>query len=79
MALSKEMIRLDFSIIERGKVLASKGIKPIDAIHLSCAESAKVNFFLTCDDKILKKYLNEKLRAVNPLEFVQLFTESETA
>ena len=77
LALSKEMIRLDFTIIERGKALESKGIKPIDAIHLACAESAKVDFFLTCDDKIVKKSLNEKLRVVNPLEFVQKFTERE--
>lgn len=77
MSLSKEMIRLDFTIIERGKSLESKGIKPIDAIHLACAELANVDFFLTCDDRIVKKYLSEKLKAVNPLEFVLKFSERE--
>jgi predicted nucleic acid-binding protein len=31
-------------------------IKGVDALHIACAEEQKADHFLTCDDKILKKY-----------------------
>lgn len=37
----------------RGKVLEVLGFKPVDALHLACAESGNADIFLTTDDKLL--------------------------
>ncbi|WP_026135326.1 PIN domain-containing protein [Scytonema hofmannii] len=31
-------------------------IKGVDALHLACAEVARADSFVTCDDRIIKKY-----------------------
>jgi len=31
------------------------GIGPMDAVHLALASTAKVDFFATCDDQLLRK------------------------
>ena len=45
----------------------SSAIIGIDALHLACAEKFNA-VFLTCDDKILKRY-SGKLRVMNPVDF----------
>lgn len=47
-------------------------IKSRDALHLACAESVACDYFLTCDDKFLKKtrLLPLKAKVRGPLEFV---------
>src|SRR5205807_1301849 len=46
--------------------LASLSAK--DAIHLACAIETKANYFLTCDDRLIKraKRLNVGLAIMNP-------------
>jgi len=34
-----------------------QGIRPMDAIHLALASTAKADFFCTCDDKLYQKTL----------------------
>lgn len=36
-------------------VLEGRGISPMDAVHLALASTAKVDFFATCDDRLLRK------------------------
>jgi len=43
--------RVDKSIYERAEALETQGLKAIDALHVACAESAGVDYFLTCDDR----------------------------
>lgn len=38
----------------RAKQLEEVGFKSFDAMHIACAESEKVDVFLTTDDKLLK-------------------------
>jgi predicted nucleic acid-binding protein len=49
-------------------------IKSRDALHLACAELADCDYFLTCDDKLIKKsrQLNLKTKVMGPIEFVNL-------
>ena len=61
---------LDESIRERAVDLESQGIKPIDALHLACAERAKVGCFITCDDAIIEKYEGKAMNVLNPMDFV---------
>ncbi|WP_165742069.1 PIN domain-containing protein [Candidatus Thiosymbion oneisti] len=36
-------------------ILEGYGIDPMDAVHLALASTAKVDFFATCDDRLLRK------------------------
>ena len=49
------------------------GIKPRDAIHLACALKGKAEFFITCDDRLIKKagLMKDNIIAMNPVDFVR--------
>jgi predicted nucleic acid-binding protein len=54
-------------------------ISGMDALHVACAEKAKVDFFVTCDDRLtskLKKMPDLKVSCCSLLEFVsqEVFT-----
>ncbi len=44
-----------------------------DAIHLACASYIKANFFLTCDDSVIKytKRLNLDIKIINPVDYIR--------
>ena len=50
-----------------------KGIKSLDALHLACAEASGCDYFLTCDDRIVKRYAGH-LQVKNPADFIFLMT-----
>ena len=60
--------------IKRAKNLKKKGFQLFDALHIACAESAKVDILLSTDDRLLKlaKRLSNDLevRVENPLIWV---------
>ena len=62
------------SVESRAKVLNIRGIKPLDSFHLAFAEEAGVDYFLTCDKKLLKfrDDLDKELKLIilNPIEFI---------
>ena len=62
--------KMDAIIQKRAEKINANGIDPLDALHLSTAEIAKADIFITCDEKILKKYKG-KLKTYNPIDFVQ--------
>lgn len=67
-------IQLNDDIKKRAKVLNTIGIKPVDALHLACAEAAGADYFCTCDDKFLKKakmLKDNQTIAVSPLELIE--------
>jgi predicted nucleic acid-binding protein len=45
-------------------------IENFDALHLACALCAKVDFFITCDYNLVKKFKND-LKVVTPLKFLK--------
>ena len=47
-------------------------IKMKDAAHLACAIKAECNYFLTTDDKLIKKYNEKEIIVCNPVTFLQL-------
>jgi predicted nucleic acid-binding protein len=57
----------------RAKTYEPKGIKPRDALHLACAVTGSAEYFLTCDDRLLKKQrkLNVTLKILNPIDFIR--------
>jgi len=59
-------------IRETATIFVLAGLKPLDALHLACAQAGKCAYFLTTDDGILKKRpLPGIVRVVNPIEFIQ--------
>jgi predicted nucleic acid-binding protein len=62
---------VDPSIRARAEYLEKSGLKAIDALHVSCAEAAEADYFLTCDDRLLKKHRLLTVKSMNPVDFVQ--------
>ena len=63
--------RVNDSIRERAEALEKHGIRAVDSLHAACAESAGAGYFLTCDDRLLKKQKQISISCMNPLDFVQ--------
>ncbi len=51
------------------------GIKGMDSLHFACAEKLGVDFFITCDDKLIKRY-EEAIIVQSPTIFVNNIVSS---
>jgi predicted nucleic acid-binding protein len=51
--------------------ISSKGIKTKDASHLACAIYSECDYFLTTDDRLLK-YKDDRIKTINPVDFIML-------
>ena len=56
-------------LLTANKIITDK-IKPLDALHLASAINAKVDYFITVDDGILKYNTNEIL-IFDPIDFIK--------
>ena len=58
----------------RAREIAQQGIAPLDALHLASAERAGAEWFVTCDDRVLRKARRGRLtvgvKISTPVEFV---------
>lgn len=54
--LAQEFIKIDNSDLERAKYLKRLGFTDIDALHIVLAEKSRVDYFITCDNEIVKLY-----------------------
>ena len=72
-ALACENQFVDVRIRERAEELEREGFKALDALHLACAEAAGCDYFVTCDDRLMKRYRRRRraLKICNPVEFVE--------
>ena len=73
-ALAGEFVNLNPTIRQRATVLEGLGIKALDALHVACAESVSVDFLLTCDDRLIRRYgqiRDTKLNVTDPMTFVR--------
>ena len=52
--------------------LSKAGLKTKDASHLACAIFGGCDYFLTTDDRLLK-YQDDRIKIMNPTEFVLLW------
>jgi predicted nucleic acid-binding protein len=67
---------VDEATEQRAQELERDGVKAIDALHVACAETAKCDYFLTCDDRLIRRYRGTT-KAVNPTSFVLIITEAD--
>lgn len=59
-------------VLEKARSLMQSNIEVKDALHVACAISAAVDYFITTDRKLLNKLLGHaKIRAVNPITFIE--------
>ena len=63
--------RVNASIREHAETVEGYGLRAIDALHVACAEAAGADYFLTCDDRLLKRQRYINVSSMNPLDFVQ--------
>ena len=59
----------------RARLLQEQGgLGTKDAIHLACAVEIKANYFLTCDDPLMKKAQRLQLATtvLNPVDYIRL-------
>lgn len=76
LGLAAKRVSLDESIKARALALERSGFQPLDALHLSCAESAPAAHFLTCDDRLLGRYSNEALPQTDEGWHVSTFADT---
>lgn len=62
-------------IEERASLFISQGVRPMDALHLACAEAARTDYFCTCDDQFLRKARSiafSEMQVVSPIELAEV-------
>jgi predicted nucleic acid-binding protein len=67
---------LNDSLAKRALEIETLGVKGLDALHLACAERLQVGYFVTCDDKIIRKYTG-KVIAINPVVLMMYMLQQE--
>jgi predicted nucleic acid-binding protein len=53
--LANERIEITDDVEILAESLENSGLHPMDAVHLALAATARVDFFVTCDDRLLNK------------------------
>ena len=65
-------VKVDEGIRLRARDFEAAGVKPIDALHVACAEAAACDWFFTTDKDLLKKAHGlSPMRIANPIDFIQ--------
>ena len=61
-------------LANKAKEIEKSGIMAMDALHIACAEMAKADFFITCDDLLVRKGKSNKeninVRIMSLMEFI---------
>jgi len=61
------------NVVARASKFTRYGVKSKDALHIACAIEGKAEYFLTTDDKLLKKLAKIKeLIVINPVNFIPI-------
>lgn len=59
-------------IISEANSLNNQGIKKMDSLHIACAIYSKSDYFLTTDDKVLKRSNTiSKVKIIDPFGFIK--------
>jgi len=54
LALASERLEINDEAEALAESLENRGVRSMDAVHLAFASTAKADFFVTCDDRILR-------------------------
>jgi len=73
--LAEASVALNDAIKSRALALEQAGVKALDALHLACAEAAGAERFLTCDDRLIRRYSGQMM-VQSPVTFTTDLTEN---
>ena len=64
------------ALLAKAKEFTLSGIHTKDALHAASAIAGKADYFLTTDDRLLKKLsMAEEIKAINPVDIVEVIDE----
>jgi len=67
---AKKYVIENSNILLRANEIKKMGIKPLDALHLSCAIDVGTDYFITVDDDILR-YTTNEIKIFDPIMFIR--------
>lgn len=73
-ARAADFVSLEIAIEQRALELERRVFRALDALHLASAEAGMVDYFCTCDDRLLKRETIQPdltVRVVSPLPLIQ--------
>lgn len=79
-AIARENRLVNEAIRIRAKELEMGGIKSLDALHVATAEAAQADYFVTCDDRLIRRYRAMSLTALvacEPTEMIRRLSPYE--
>ncbi len=71
--LASQTLKLVDEVLTHARQLNDLGVKTVDSLHLAFASWARVDFFCTCDDKLVrkaKKVNSLNTTVVTPLQLI---------
>lgn len=74
LAKANIFVKIEPAVEQRTTTFVKRGIKPMDAVHVALAEAASVDYFCSCDDRLLRKLKRMKdlqIKAMSPLELIE--------
>ena len=75
LTLASERLTLSVASEELAESLARAGLAAMDALHVALAATAKASFFVTADDKLLRRARSLPSLTVTPVSILGLITE----
>jgi predicted nucleic acid-binding protein len=72
--IATTIISMNDDVVQLADEYVQQGLKQFDAFHLASAQLAQVDYFCTCDDRLLKKCAslsNLTIKVVAPLTLVE--------
>ncbi len=72
-SFARERVASNAEILERATALVEVGFGAGDALHLAAAEHARVDYFVTCDDKLSRRTrrVNLSVRVISPQKLIE--------
>mgnify|MGYP000238088341 CR=1 FL=1 len=74
--LAKTCLIIEIEDVKRAHIIQKSGFYGIDAFHIALAERANVDYYITCDDNMVKHYIKDKKSIKVPIikitEFISL-------
>jgi predicted nucleic acid-binding protein len=74
--IASEYVRYSERLEKKANEIEKEGFMAVDALHIACAETAKSDFFITCDDLLLRKgKVNREKLKVRIIGLMEFFSE----
>lgn len=72
MDLAQGHVNLDAAILQNARNLHGFGLDIRDALHFAAAEHVRADYFVTCDDKLIRRArrLGSSVKAVSPVDLI---------